>query len=150
MAHTTIKLVLIMLLIIGTMNCVTAEVTIDELRVFLDIDQTDTHEYVAWYTCGHFARDLARNASDYNLTIGSAIVSNHRVFGGKWNSHIMNYIYIGEDIIFIDTHYDSISSLEGIFFDWEYIRLYPDGTQVPSNWDCNLAPTISFGDYVLS
>lgn len=150
MIHTTIKLVLIMLVIIGTMNCVAAEVTIDELRLFLDNDSTGESEYVLWYNCGHAARDLVRNASEHNLTIGSAIVSNHPVFRGKWNSHIINYIYIDGEILFIDTHYDSISSLDGIFFDWEYIRLYPDGTQVPSNWACNLAPPISFGDYVLS
>ena len=150
MIHTTIKLVLIILLSLGTMICVTGEVTVDELQMFLDNDNTGESEYVLWYNCGHAARDLARNASEHNLTIGSAIVSNHPVFSGKWNSHIINYIYIDGEILFIDTHHNSISSLEGIFFDWEYIRLYPDGTQVPSNWVNNLAPTISFDDYVLS
>jgi len=153
MKHITTKLVLIMLVIIGTMNCVTGEVTIDELTAFLAEDQTDTHEHLQWYSCGHFARDLARNASEHNISIGSVILSNHPVFGGKWNSHIVNYVMINDTIAIIDPQTDSLFGMNlGMTFDgkqFEYYRLYPDGTQVPSNWDCNLAHTGKVSEYGL-
>lgn len=151
MTHTTIKLVLIILAVIGTMNCVVAEVTIDELTAFLAEDQTDTHEHLQWYSCGHFARELARNASEHNISIGSVILSNHPVFRGKWNSHIVNYVMINGTIAIIDHRTDRVLGMNpGMSFDgkhFEYYRLYPDGTQVPSNWAVNLAHTGKVSEY---
>ena len=112
---------------------------INEIQEFLENDTTNNNTYLLWYTCGHFSRDLARNASEQNITIGSVILSNHPVFGGKWNSHIMNYVMDNEIIYFIEPQTDVITYLNQSMY--EYYRLYPDGIQVPSNWDCNLAPT---------
>lgn len=113
-----------------------------EIINFLEMDTTDENEYLPWYTCGHFARSLAHNSSEHNISIGAAILSNHPVFRGKWNSHILNYIEINESLYFIEPQTDNIMLLDEVFMMYRYIRLYPDGTQVPSNWDCNLAPTM--------
>ena len=116
-----------------------------QIEQFLINDTTDQHEFLPWYTCGHYSRDLARNASEHNLSIGSVILSNHPVFGGRWNSHIVNYVMVNETIVIIDPQTDSVFAMNpGMMFDgkfFTYYRLYPDGTQVPSNWDCNLAHT---------
>lgn len=112
---------------------------LDDVISFLKSDQTDTHEYLPWYSCGHYSRDLARNASEHNLSIGSVILSNHPVFRGKWNSHIMNYFVVNESIRLIEPQLDQVIYLNNT--EYRYYRLYPDGTQVPSNWDCNLAHT---------
>lgn len=146
--------VLVLMMILGTMmiynvKAELSDMNMTQLEEFLVNDTTDEHKYLPWYTCGHFARDLARNASDHNISIGSAIVSSHPVFRGKWNSHIINYVYIDDELVFIDAQYDVILCLDDIFFKWEYIRLYPDGTQVPSNWDNNIAPSISYDKYCL-
>lgn len=118
---------------------------LDDIISFLEVDQTDTHEYLPWYSCGHYSRDLARNASENNLSIGSVILSNHPVFRGKWNSHIVNYVMINESIVIICPQTDSVIAMNpGMVFDgksFKYYRLYSDGTQVPSNWNCNLAHT---------
>ena len=112
---------------------------LDDVILFISEDQTDTHEYLPWYSCGHFARDLARNASEHNISIGSVILSNHPVFRGKWNSHIMNYFTTNGSIKLIEPRTDQIMNLNDTMYG--YYRLYPDGTQVPSNRNCNLAHT---------
>ena len=116
---------------------------IEEIEDFLVNDTTDIHEYLPWYSCGHFSRDLAKNASEVNLTIGSSICGNHPVFRGHQN-HIINYVEINDTLYFIEPQTDHIMQLDDVFMQYQYIRLYPDGTQVPSNWNCNLAPTIRF------
>lgn len=116
-----------------------------EIDQFLINDTTDTREHLEYYSCGHFTRDLARNASKQNLSIGSVILSNHPVFRGMWNSHIVNYVMVNETIVIIDPQTDSIFGMNpGMMFDgkfFKYYRLYPDGTQVPSYWIHNLAHT---------
>lgn len=91
--------ILILLMIIFTVVTydVNAETNMTELQTFLENDTTDEHEYLPWYSCGHFSRDLARNASEYNLTIGSVILGNHPVFRG-YNNHIMNYVIDNDTI----------------------------------------------------
>lgn len=123
----------------------TAADELDDVIAFLEVDQTDTHEYLPWYTCGHYSRDLAKNASEYNLSIGSVILGNHPVFGDGYNSHIVNYVTIDDSIVIICPQTDSVFAMNpSMLFDgksFKYYRLYPDGTQVPSNWACNLAHT---------
>ena len=120
-------------------NSARAETNITELQTFLEVDTTDQHEYLPWYSCGHFSRDLARNTTEHNLTMGSVMLSDHPVFRGKWNSHIMNYVVLNDSIWLIEPQTDYIMRLNDTMY--QYYRLYPDGTQVPSNWDCNLAHT---------
>lgn len=135
------------LAILATAVIVSAEDSPDliEIEQFLFNDTTDQHEYLPWYTCGHYSRDLARNASEHNLSIGSMIISNHPVFRGKWNSHVVNYVMLNDTIVVICPETDQILALNpGMVFDgrtFKYYRLYPDGTQVPSNWAVNLAHT---------
>jgi len=111
---------------------------LDDIISFLEDDQTDTHEYLPWYSCGHYSRDLARNASEYNLSLGSVILSNHPTLRGKWN-HIMNYFTVNESIKLIEPQTDQIMNLNDTMYG--YYRLYPDGTQVPTHWNCNFAHT---------
>ena len=120
---------------------VPASENLTELSKFLQVDTTDKHEYTAWYTCGHFARDLARNASRQSITLGGAICGSHPIFRGHQN-HIINYIEINDTLYFIEPQTDYIMQVDEIFVQYRFVRLYPDGTQVPSNWKHNLAPTI--------
>lgn len=117
---------------------VKAETNISELEEFLDIDKTDEHEYLPWYSCGHFSRDLARNATKHNLTIGSVILGNHPVFRG-YDNHIMNYVMDNDTIILIEPQTDRMLTLDQTMH--TYYRLYPDGTQVPTYWRNNMAYT---------
>lgn len=107
-----------------------------DLATFLAEDSTDANEYLPWYTCGHFARDLARNASEHNLSIGGAILGNHPVFRGHQN-HAVNYIDINGSLYLIEPQTDEIYPMNQTAF--RYLRFYPDGTQIPSHWRVNLA-----------
>lgn len=135
--------ILVIVLVLMVFSTASAEnTTISDLTQFLDDDQTDKNEYLPWYTCGHFTRDLAKNASEYNISLGGAICGNHPVF--KWyENHIINYIKINDTLYFIEPQTDRIMILDEVFMHCNYIRLYPDGTQVPTHWNCNLAPDIS-------
>lgn len=108
------------------------------LTTFLEEDKTNEHEYLPYYTCGHFSRDLAKNASECNLTIGSAILGNHPRFKG-YNNHIVNYIMDNNIIVIIEPQTDNILYLNQTGY--KYYRLYTDGTQVPTYWKNNLAYT---------
>ena len=132
----TLLYLLVLLLLSISCQAVSASECSD-FEAFLAEDSTDSQEYLPWYTCGHFSRDLARNASLHNLSIGSVIMSDHPVFGGRWNSHIMNYIEINGSLWLIEPQTDQICSVE--WSNFRYLRFYPDGTQVPSNWGGNLA-----------
>lgn len=110
--------------------------TLEDIESFLVNDTTDTHHYLPYYTCGHFSRDLSYNASLHNISIGSVILGNNPVLRG-YNNHIMNYIIIENKIYLIEPQTDEISMLNQTMYN--YYRLYPDGTQVPSNWMHNFA-----------
>ena len=64
--------------------------TMENISSFLSSDSTNDHLYLPFYTCGHYSRDLARNASNQNVSLGSIILGNHPRFAGYGN-HIMNY-----------------------------------------------------------
>ena len=111
---------------------------ITQMKYFLLNDTTNQHEYLQWYTCGHFSRDLVKNATNHNITIGSVILGNHPVFRGH-NNHIMNYFTENQSIWIIEPQTDEVMRLNDTMYN--YYRLYPDGTQVPSYWRYNLAYT---------
>ena len=111
---------------------------INEIQEFLENDTTDNNKYLSWYTCGHFSRELSYNASLQNITVGSVILGYHPTFRGYQN-HIMNYIIINDTVVLIEPQTDQITCLNQTMY--SYYRLYPDGTQVPTNWRHNLAPT---------
>lgn len=110
--------------------------SIEDIESFLVNDTTDTNHYLPYYTCGHFSRELSYNASLHNISVGSVILGNNPVLRGK-NNHIMNYIIIENKVYLIEPQTDEIILLNQTMYN--YYRLYPDGTQVPSNWAYNLA-----------
>lgn len=114
----------------------TAEIT--DIEQFLVNDTTDQHEYLPWYTCGHYARDLSINASKHNLTLGSMILGTHPRFRG-YNNHLMNYIIENGTIWAIEPQTDQILQLNNTMYG--YYRLYSDGSQIPTYWKSNLAYT---------
>lgn len=127
-----------MIVLMGALmiNSCSAEMT--DIEQFLINDTTDNNIYVPWYTCGHYARDLSRNASEHNLTIGSILVGNHPRFRG-YDNHAMNYVIENSTMWAIEPQTDEIMSLNDTMYG--YYRLYPDGSQIPSYWACNLAHT---------
>ena len=137
--HSLIAISLLLALLIS--GIASAEVQLSDITTFLETDNTNEHEYLPWYTCGHYTRELAYNARDHNISMGAAILSNHPVFRG-YHNHIINYIEIDDVLYFIEPQTDNIMLLDEIFIMYQYIRLYPDGSQVPTNWRCNLAPTL--------
>ena len=110
--------------------------SIEDIEVFLINDTTDTREWLSYYSCGHFSRDLSYNASIVNITLGSVILGNHPVLRG-YNNHIMNYFIIENNVYLIEPQTDEILLLNQTMY--SYYRLYPNGRQVPSNWAHNLA-----------
>ena len=110
--------------------------SIEDIESFLVNDTTDTHQYLPYYTCGHFSRELSYNASLHNISVGSVILGNNPVLRGK-NNHIMNYIIIENKVYLIEPQSDEVFLLNQS--EYLYYRLYPDGGQVPSNWAYNLA-----------
>jgi len=130
--------------IMGALMIDTCNAELNDIELFLKNDTTDNNTYLPWYTCGHYARDLARNASDHNLSIGSVILGNHPVFRGPDN-HLVNYVMVNETIVIIDPRSDNLFAMNpSMTFDgrsYKYYRLYPDGTQIPTYWVHNLAHT---------
>lgn len=127
-----------MIAIMGALMIQTCSAEITDIEQFLINDITDQHEYLPWYTCGHYARDLSRNASKHNLTIGSVLLSNHPVFRGSDN-HAMNCINVNGLMWIIEPQNDQIMRLNNTGY--KYYRLYPVGSQIPSYWIHNLAHT---------
>lgn len=134
----TLLLLLLVAVLMTSMACigVVSGESIEDIEVFLMNDNTDTREWLPYYSCGHFSRDLSYNASIVNITLGSVILGNNPVLRG-YNNHIMNYIVIENKTYLIEPQTDEILLLNQTMY--SYYRLYPNGRQVPSNWACNLA-----------
>lgn len=130
----TIMMGIMALLLIGTCSA-----DMSEIEQFLSNDTTDQNEYLPWYTCGHFSRDLAKNASNHNISVGSVILGNHPVLRGYQN-HIMNYIVSNGSIWVIEPQSDNIMRLNDTMY--SYYRLYPNGPQVPTYWKHNFATEV--------
>ena len=127
--------ILLFMLAVG-IDMVSGE-SIEDVQAFLVNDTTDTHEWLPYYSCGHFARDLSRNATQHNITIGSVILSESSVLNGKYRSHSVNYFTDNNTIYLIEPQTDDISLLNQSMY--PYYRLYYNGDQVPSYWDGNMA-----------
>jgi len=136
----TIKYVLMFIILVTLIHSTNAytiihvqsvsNITYEELDAFLDLDKTDKHEYIKGiYDCGYFARDLARNATAYNITLGGIIVSPDQSFMDR-NNHVMNYVYVNGSMIYIEPQTDMTSEL----LTYDYYLLYPNGQYVPSRW----------------
>lgn len=143
--YTINKIAIIVFILTLLSTPVNGEVAIDELIMFLDNDTTDQNRYTPYYSCGHFSRELSNNAKSANITIGSAILGNTRYFNGYAN-HILNYYVINETYYFIEPQTDMLLTMSAILVDYKFIKLYPDGTQVPSYWKHSIRPTIIRND----
>lgn len=134
-----VELLLIMgvVLFIGVIACDMAlGAPLEDVEAFLVNDTTDSHEWLPYYSCGHFARDLSRNASQLNISISSAILGNNPVLRGHSN-HIVNYIIDNNTVYLIEPQTDEIFLLNQSGY--RFYRLYPNGDQVPSYWVHNFA-----------
>ena len=132
----TLLMVLSAVIVIVACIDIASGESIEDIEAFLINDTTDTREWLPYYSCGHFSRDLSYNASIVNITLGGVILGNNPVLRG-YNNHIMNYIVIENKIYLIEPQTDEILLLNQTMY--SYYRLYPDGAQVPSNWAHNLA-----------
>lgn len=99
---------------------------IDKLNQFLVADKTDQNEWKEYYSCGHYVRDLVESAESQGILLGGALVSNHPVFRTEYdyNTHILNYVYVKNEIVFIDAQTDELYRLSDVFYIWEYVKLY--------------------------
>ena len=82
---------------------------IDNLTTFLAADTTDQRIYnsgpIDRYDCGYFSSDLAANASEYNISLGTIILEPD--YG---DYHIMNYVYINDSLVIIEPESDQLYS----------------------------------------
>lgn len=100
---------------------------------FLKKDLTDENELTRYYKRSSFAVDLAKNASQYNLSIGSALICDTQVIT-EYDSYTLNYFYADEQLYFIDPLRDDvIMACDFYSQDYRYAALWPDGTQMPLN-----------------
>lgn len=109
---------------------------LEDVEAFLVNDTTNNSEWLPYYSCGHFARDLSRNASQFNISIGSVILGNHPTLRGHDN-HIVNYVIDNNTVYLIEPQTDEIFLLNQSGY--LYYRLYYNGDQVPSYRTHNLA-----------
>ena len=100
---------------------------------FLKKDLTDENELTRYYKRSSFSIDLAKNASHYNLSIGSALICDTQVIT-EYDSYTLNYFYADEQLYFIDPLRDDvIMACDFYSQDYRYAALWPDGTQMPLN-----------------
>ena len=109
-----------------------SNITQEALNTFLLNDSTNNHTYIkGMYDCGYFARDLARNASKLNITLGGVILGYTPTFR-DYDNHIANYVYINGSLQFIEPQNDQLMRLNQTGYD--FYKLYPNGKYVPSRW----------------
>lgn len=143
----TLKVLYTILLFLLLCTHVSA-VELEEIREFLATDQTDEGEYLQYHSCGHFARELSRNASLENISIGAVTVGSHPVFRGLDN-HAVNYFEVDGTIYFIEPQNDMILTAADLYFDgYLYARFWADGTQMPTNWRGNRAHNYKFAEHL--
>ena len=109
---------------------------LDELHNFLLMDNTDEHEYKTdIYECGHFSRDLALNATKNDISVGAILLGKHKDFQG-YNNHATNYIIIENEMYLISPQSDYLEKFIDSYSyqKYNYYKLYPDATQMPSKW----------------
>jgi len=127
---------IVLISLVSTINAYTiipapivSDISYEMLDNFLFNDTTNERNYTDIYQCGHFSRDLAKNASAYNITLGGIITSPNPSFM-DYDNHLMNFIYVNGTMIFIEPQTDMTSS---DLVD-DYFKLYPNGKYVPSKW----------------
>lgn len=132
----------------------TVPTEIIELIEFLERDTTSDHIYEPKvYDCSYFARDLSKNASKENIEIGSILLHHHP--NGRGWGHGMNYVIVNDTFYIISPQSDLICPWDEYLHNgvWDYYRLYPDGTLIPSRWlhisGLNPIEELTTGDYIL-
>lgn len=115
---------------------ITEHPLITTLKEFMKRDTTSDKLYSkGYYDCGHFARDLSKNASTENIKIGS-IVLHYDAKGKGYNGHIMNYIIVDDIFYIINPESDFIIPWKDYIHNktWKYYKLYPKGDLAPTRW----------------
>lgn len=107
---------------------------------FLEQDKTDEGFYLdntrlnPTYTCGHFTRQLVKNATEQDIFLGSAILGHDKYFRG-YDNHIVCYFTIDREYYFVECQTDDIFSSETAYsYGYKYVKLYEKGNQVPTYW----------------
>ena len=109
-----------------------------EFLDFLKNDKVDSQTYYPGYNCGDFAIELSENYyKEFNKPLGGILLSNNRYFSG-YNNHAMNYLIVEGTIVLIEPQTDRLKTLGQV--DYEYYILYPDGRNMPNEWDGFLEP----------
>jgi len=110
-----------------------------EDKVNEDSFYEDPHRGVDYYVCSGFSRDLAQNAKEYNIDMGSIAIRDTMSVGiaTRYN-HAMNYCIIDEKFILVEPQTDEIYTLEDIkqspdFEGYKYISIYQNA-QMMSNY----------------
>lgn len=117
---------------------------LDNLIQFLEEDKTDEIAYYNdpkrgrdYFVCCGFARELAKNASEYNITMGGVSLRDHEHVRAAKSYHAMNYVIIDNEFIIIEPQSDSIHYLDTIYYHWgnnyRYITIHPE-VQIMSNY----------------
>jgi len=129
---------------------ISTAVGIDEVTDFLINDPTDRNEYTQMYTCGHFSRDLSYNASLLNITIGAIIVTeNSYPLIKGYGNHLINYFESEGILYFIEPQTDEIMTAEQVWSrGYNYGKLYPDGTQAPTNFRGSMTATYDLSEHL--
>lgn len=139
------KILMIVIVIILMISISNAESDIVTIKTFLKQDTTNNHQYIMPnYVCVQFAYDLARNASEYNITMGGAILGTNSEFKGLKN-HMMNYVYINGSIYLIEPQNDQIFKLQS-GFKYKYIKLIPEWVKINQTYR-GIKPDITWKDY---
>lgn len=115
---------------------VTESPIITTLKEFMERDTTSDKIYSkGYYDCGHFARDLSKNASSVNIKLGSILLHNDAK-GQGYGGHAMNYVIVDNMFYIINPESDFIMSWEDYIHrrTWKYYKLYPEGHLIPTKW----------------
>ena len=107
-----------------------------QLIDFLKVDKVndgtfnnDAHRSLDYYTYSGFSRDLAQNAKEYDIDMGTIIIRDTMAVGiGTQHYHAMNYCIIDEKFILVEPQTDEIYTLEEIkqspdFHGYKYISI---------------------------
>ena len=108
----------------------------NQLINFLEEDTTDhtifdndPHKGISYFVCTGYARTLAKNASEYNITMGVVGIRDHEHIKASKYRHAMNYVIIDNQFMIIEPQDDWIYKLDEMRYtehNGRYITIYPN------------------------
>lgn len=114
---------------------------LDNLIQFLEEDKTDeiiynadSHRGIDYFVCCGYSRQLAKNASEYNITMGGISLRDHEHVQATKYYHAMNYVIVDNSFVIIEPQEDSIHYLDTIYYHWgcnfRYITVFPNANMM--------------------